>query len=100
MPLEIIGERILRDAQAEYEKIIIDAKEAALEIVDQAKRKAEAYSNNMSEKSQQENTRLLRENVATARLKARDEVVGTKQQLIDEAFEKAEVLLGKMADQE
>ncbi|MCK4267406.1 MAG: V-type ATP synthase subunit E, partial [Actinomycetia bacterium] len=89
-----------RDAQAEYEKIIINAKETALEIVDQAKRKAEAYSNNMSEKSQQEHTRLLRENVATARLKARDKVVGTKQRLIDEAFKKAEVLLGKMDDQE
>lgn len=100
MPLEIIGERILRDAQAEYEKIINNAKETALEIVDQARRKTEAYSNNMSEKSQQEHTRLLRENVATARLKARDKVVGTKQRLIDETFKKAEVLLGKMDDQE
>ena len=100
MPLEIIGDRILRDAQAEYEKIIDNAKYTALEIVDQARRKAEAYSKNMSEKSQQEHARLLRENVATARLKARDKVVGTKQQLIDEAFEKAEVLLGKMDDQE
>lgn len=100
MPLEIIGERILRDAQAEYEKIINNAKEAALEIIDQAKRKALAYSNDMSAKSEQEHTRLLKENIATARLKARDKVVGTKQQLIDEAFEKAGVVIDEMNDQE
>lgn len=100
MPLEIIGERILRDAQAEYEKIINNAKEAALEIIDQAKRKALAYSNDMSAKSEQEHTRLLKENIATARLKARDKVVGTKQLLIDEAFEKAGVVIDEMNDQE
>lgn len=100
MPLNVIGERILDDARAESERIAKETKKKVTLILSQQKTRDLAEIEMAVSRGQKELERLEKERLATAGLKARDEMIATKQSLIDEAFEKAQTILNEIDDHE
>ncbi len=100
MPLNVISERILDDARAESERIARETGKTVTGIRSQEEVRSQAETKKTMAQGREEIERFKKERLATAGLRARDELIATKQRLIDEAFAKAETILDDIDNDE
>ena len=100
MPLNVISERILDDARAESERIARETGKTVTGIRSQEEVRRQAETKKTMAQGREEIERFKKERLATAGLRARDELIATKQRLIDEAFAKAETILDDIDNDE
>lgn len=98
MPLNVISERILDDSRAESDRIARETRKTVTEILSQEKVRSQADTKVTAAQGLKEIERFKKEKLATAGLRARDEMIAAKQGLIDGAFEKAETILDNIDD--
>jgi len=89
MSLEKIQEKILQDAQAEADSIILDSKKKTEEIKDTAQKEASglaaALLDEAERKAQLESSRII----SQARMEKRIKILSRKKEIIDEILDKA-----------
>lgn len=87
--VEKIKEKILQDSEAKANSIIEDAKKQAQEIIDKANAKAAAKAEEIQKKAAAEAAEKLKISNSMLELEMRKELLNTKQQIIEETFQKA-----------
>lgn len=98
--VEKIKEKILQDSEAKANAIIADAKKQAQEIIDKANVKAAKKAEDIKKKASSDAADKLRISNSMLELEMRKDILSTKQQLIEETFEKALESLSHMNDGE
>lgn len=89
MSVENITASILRDAEAMAENSLINADKTRQEIIEAAKKEAEAIINARVEKAEKETENLKNRKVSAAELQKRKTVLGAKQDAIKKSFDAA-----------
>jgi vacuolar-type H+-ATPase subunit E/Vma4 len=85
--IETLSQRMIHDANVEAEKILAEARAKADEINKRGQAQAEAECNAILERTQQERERLRGQAVATTELKARNDQLEFREQLLNQVFE-------------
>jgi len=98
--VEKIIAKIEEDAKAEADKIISEAKAQAEEIRKEAEAKAKAKREEILSRGRREAEQERARIVANAKLKARKAVLDAREEVIKEAFSKAQEALAKIAKEE
>lgn len=84
--IETLSQRMVNDANVEAEKILADARARADEIRKRGQMQAEAECQAIIERAQQEIERLRGQAISTTQLKARNEQLEFREQLLDTVF--------------
>jgi vacuolar-type H+-ATPase subunit E/Vma4 len=84
--IETLSQRMLNDANVEAEKILAEARAKANEIKKRGQAQADAECKAIFERAQQERERMRGQAVATTELKARNDQLEFREQLLDEVF--------------
>lgn len=87
--VEKIKEKILHDSEDRAESIVADAKKQAVEIIEKANVKAAQKAEEIHKKATSDAAEKLKINSSMVELEMRKELLSTKQQLIEEVFQKA-----------
>lgn len=98
--VEKIKEKILQDSEAKAASIISDAEKQAKQVIEEANAKAAKKAEEIHKKASMDAADRLRINNSMLELEMRKEILSTKQQLIDEVFQKALESLSRMIDSE
>lgn len=98
--IERIKEKILQDSEAKAFSIIEDAKIQAQEIIEKANVKAEQKASEVQKKASAEAAERLKISNSTLELEMRKDILSTKQQLIEEVFQRALDSLSKLDNNE
>ncbi len=85
--IESLSQRMINDANLEAEKILSEARAKADEIRKRGQAQAEAERKKILERAQQERERLRGQAVATTELKARNDQLEFREQLLNQIFE-------------
>ena len=96
---ENLRERILEEARRQAQANIERAEKEAAQIIQAARQKAEDKSKSILEKAQREAEERRRRLISVAELEGRKQKLSTKQELIEEAFQKAVEKLNSLPDQ-
>jgi len=99
MSIKEIKEKILADAQANVDKMIVQAESKAKELLDKGKREADNIKKDITANHKQEG--LLKKNkiLTDANLNAKKTLLNEKQVIIEKVFNKALVKIINMDDQ-
>lgn len=100
MALEDILRKIEEDAKREADKILSEARERAEEILQTAKLEAKQTKENLLKEAHREAQTHKSRLISMAQLDMRKEILQEKQNLIDQAFQKALKRLTEMEDEE
>ncbi|MFB6203020.1 MAG: V-type ATP synthase subunit E family protein [Candidatus Nanohaloarchaea archaeon] len=87
MGIEDVKDEILGDAEKESERIVKEAKERKQEIISEAEEKAEKIKQETEEEIEEKKERIRKKEISGARMKARKEKMGAKQESLERAFE-------------
>ena len=98
--IDRIKEQILQDSETKANSIVEDAKKQAVEIIEKAKANAKQKSDEIQKKAAADASEKLRINRSMLELEMRKDILSTKQQLIEEVFQKALDSLSKMENNE
>jgi V/A-type H+/Na+-transporting ATPase subunit E len=98
--IDRIKEQILQDSQAKANSILDDAKKQALELIEKANVNARQKSEEIQKKASSDASEKLRISRSMLELEMRKDILSTKQQLIEEVFQKALNSLSKMENNE
>jgi V/A-type H+/Na+-transporting ATPase subunit E len=98
--IDRIKEQILQDSQAKANSILDDAKKQALELIEKANVNARQKSEEIQKKASSDASEKLRISRSMLELEMRKDILSTKQQLIEEVFQKALDSLSKMENNE
>jgi V/A-type H+/Na+-transporting ATPase subunit E len=98
--IERIKEKILQDSEARASSMLIEAKKQAEEIIEKANAKAEQKAEEIKKKASAEAAEKLKISNSMLELEMRKDILSTKQQLIEEVFQKALDSLSKMDSNE
>ena len=93
MPLKTIGDRILADAKAEADRLESRANKSAAQIINEAKENGKLFVADAVDRERQRGLQEKLQKLAAAGLAARDGVISAKQEIIDEAFNRARALI-------
>jgi vacuolar-type H+-ATPase subunit E/Vma4 len=85
--IETLSQRMINDANGEAEKILTEARAKANEIRKRGQAQADAERKAILDRAQQERERLRGQAVATTELKARNDQLEFREQLLDQVFE-------------
>lgn len=95
MSLESILEHIHNEAGVQREKMIREAQREASTIIQEAKKEAEKLYQEIIEKEKVLGVKEKQKLIVQARLEAKQNLLKTKQELMDSIFEKLKSYLGK-----
>jgi V/A-type H+/Na+-transporting ATPase subunit E len=98
--IDRIKEQILQDSQAKANSILDDAKKQATELIEKANVNARQKSEEIQKKASSDASEKLRISRSMLELEMRKDILSTKQQLIEEVFQKALDSLSKMENNE
>lgn len=98
--VEKIKEKILQDSEAKASSIIVDAKKQVEQIIEEANAKAAKKAEEIHKKASMDAADRLRINNSMLELEMRKEILSTKQQIIEEVFQKSLESLSQMNDSE
>jgi V/A-type H+/Na+-transporting ATPase subunit E len=98
--IDRIKEQILQDSQAKANSILDDAKKQATELIEKANTDASRKSEEIQKKASADASEKLRISRSMLELEMRKDILSTKQQLIEEVFQKALDSLSKMENNE
>jgi len=97
---EKIKSKIIEDAKAKALSIEEQAKQEAGMLIEQASAEAEQKRAELLEKAKADGEALYKRLIAVAELDGRKDILRTKQEIIDEAFQKAMEKICMMADKD
>ena len=87
--IETIAERILADARAKANAILQEADEKVRQQQEESQRQAEADLENARQQAKQQAEELRRRNQRTDLLESKKQQLAARQQLLDEAYDRA-----------
>lgn len=88
--IDKITEKIAAGSRAEGDEILKEAKSKADEIIDEAKKKAEALRAEMVDRGERDAERERQRIIANAKLQSRKSRLAAREEVIKEAFKRAE----------
>lgn len=98
--VEKIKEKILQDSEVRAQSIVADAKKQAEEIIEKANVKAVQKADEIQKKANSDAAEKLKISSSMLELEMRKDILSTKQQLIEEVFQKALDSLSKLENNE
>lgn len=93
MPIKTIGERIIADAAAEAQRLTDRAKKTAAQIAGDSRTEADRLVEEAVDRAERAGAQKKMQQLAAAGLAARDRLIGAKQEMIDQAFDRAGELI-------
>lgn len=94
--IEMLSQAVMREAQTEAEQILVQAREDARKILEDAQVQAEAERKVILERASQEEERTRRQAIAAAQIKARTLQLKKREEILNKVFKEARQQLSSL----